>query len=125
MRKYHRALEFVEKAERYAKDRRRMAGNGDGVAGYILDCAERVTALDARVLPADVREAFLARIWAAYGVVTDYLESSAPNSLDRKERLLYGEVLDQVAANEWAYDSDWDGCKGQVQVDSDYHGGDY
>lgn len=118
MRKYNQALKFVERAERYAKDRRRMAGDGEAVAGYILNCAERVQSLDKRMLSDDVREQLLARIWSAYQVATDWLESRAPHHLDCPERYFYGDMLDQGFGS----GGDWDGCPEQVRVDADYHG---
>ena len=60
------ALKFVERAERYALDRKRLAGDGESVARYVLNCAERVSMLDDRVFSVVDRESCMARIWSAY-----------------------------------------------------------
>ena len=119
MRKFNQALKFVERAERYAEDRSRLAGDGEAVARYVLDCAERVSQLDARVLPDAQREQFMARIWSAYEVVSDWLDSSRPYNLDSPEHPLYGDVLGDLGGS-----GEWDGCPGQVLVDAQYEGHD-
>ena len=74
----NQALKFVERAERYSRDRKRLAGDGESVARYVLNCAERVSMLDDRVFTSVNRESCLSRIWDAYQVVSDYLDSRAP-----------------------------------------------
>ena len=115
------ALKFVERAERYSRDRTRLAGDGEAVARYVLDCADRVTKLDDRVFRGESRESCMARIWAAYGVVTDYLDSGLPTNLDSPEVPWseYGESLGELAS-----DCDWDGNPEQVLVDNQYEGWD-
>ena len=111
----NRAKAFADKAVRYSKDRTRLAGDGESVARYVLNCAERVLALDPRAVSNADRESSLARIYAAYEVVSAYLDSSAPYNLDSPEAPVYGEVLEGL-------DDDWDGCPGQVEVDRVYEG---
>ena len=111
----NRAKAFADKAVRYSKDRTRLAGDGESVARYVLNCAERVLALDPRAVSDADRESSLARIYAAYEVVSAYLDSSAPYNLDSPEVPVYGEVLEGL-------DGDWDGCPGQVEVDRVYEG---
>ena len=111
------ALKFVEKAERYAKDMKRLRGDGEAVARYVLNCAERVSTLDDRVFTDVDRESCMARIWGAYDVVSSYLDSGQPYNLDSPEVPFYGEMLSDMGTH-----ADWDGCPGQVIVDSDYEG---
>ena len=115
------ALKFVEKAERYSRDMTRLRGDGESVARYVLNCAERVSVLDDRVFTDVDRESCMARIWDAYDAVTGYLESGAAYNLDSPEQPLYGEMLSDIAGIE-AASQDWDGCPGQVLVDNDYEG---
>ena len=111
----NRAKAFADKAVRYSNDRRRLAGDGESVARYVLECAHRVQALDPRAVSDADRESSLARIYHAYEVVCSYLDSGAPYNLGSPERPLYGEVLEGL-------DTDWDGCPGQVEVDRVYEG---
>jgi len=113
------ALKFVERAERYSRDRVRLRGDGEAVARYVLQCAERVSMLDDRVFRSVDRESCMARIWDAYQVVTDYLDSGAPCNLDSPEVPWseYGESLGELAS-----DVDWDGNPEQVLVDNQYEG---
>jgi hypothetical protein len=119
------ALKFVDRAERYSRDRKRLAGDGESVARYVLNCAERVSMLDDRVFTSVDRESCMARIWDAYGVVTDYLSSNAPADLDSPERAFYGDMLGDMGAvhgNATDCEGDWHGCEGQATVDLDYYG---
>jgi hypothetical protein len=111
----NRAEVFADRAARYSRDRNRLAGDGEAVARYVLECARRVEALSPRAVSDADREAALARIWASYEVVSSYLDSSAPYNLDSPEVPLYGDLLDGL-------DADWDGCPGQVEVDRVYEG---
>lgn len=113
------ALKFVERAERYSRDRTRLRGDGEAVARYVLDCAERVSMLDDRVFRGESRESCMARIWVAYESVADYLSSGAPYNLDSPEVPWseYGESLGELAS-----DVDWDGNPEQVLVDNQYEG---
>ena len=119
------ALKFVEKAERYSRDLTRLRGDGESVARYVLNCAERVSVLDDRVFTDVDRESCMARIWDAYDAVTSYLDSGAAYNLDESTRdstsPMYGEMLSDLAGIE-AASRDWDGCPGQVLVDNDYEG---
>ena len=113
------ALKFVERAERYSRDRVRLRGDGEAVARYVLQCAERVSMLDDRVFRSVDRESCMARIWAAYQVVTDHLDSVQPYNLDSPEVPWseYGESLGERAG-----DVDWDGNPEQALVDNQYEG---
>lgn len=114
------AMKFVKKAERLANDRKRLRGDGEAVARWVLTCAERVSMLDDRVFRRESREACLARIWDAYQVVVDYLESGAPYNLDSPEVPLYGDFLNDLGNK--AADEDWDGNPQQVMTDNQYEG---
>lgn len=111
--------QFVDRAERYSVDRNRLRGDGEAVARRILSLAERVDKLDDRLFYTESRESAMARIWAAYQVVTDYLDSGAPYNLDSPEVPWseYGESLGELAS-----DVDWDGNPEQVLVDNQYEG---
>ena len=113
------ALKFVERAERYALDRKRLAGDGESVARYVLNCAERVSMLDDRVFSVVDRESCMARIWSAYQEVSDYLGSGMPYDLDSPERPFFGDMLGDMGAS-----GDWHGCEGQAIADRDYYGED-
>ena len=115
----NRALDFTVRAEKYAKNFKALAHDGENIAHRIINLAEKVSRLDSRVVNDADRESYLARIWAAYGAVTDYLDSSAPYNLGIPEEPFYGEMLSDMATN-----ADFDGCPGQVIVDNDYHGWD-
>jgi hypothetical protein len=81
--------------------------------------------LDDRVFTSVDRESCMARIWDAYGVVTDYLSSNAPADLDSPERSFYGDMLGDMGAvhgNATDCEGDWHGCEGQATVDLDYYG---
>ena len=114
-------MKFVNRAERYSKDRNRLRGDGEAVARYVLECAERVTELDERVFRGESRESCMARIWASYQVVSDYLSSGAPYNLDSPELPWseYGDALGELAS-----EVDYDGCPEQVLVDNQYEGWD-
>lgn len=116
-----RALKFVETAEKYANNRKALSHDGENIADRIVSLAERMSKLDARVVSDEDRELYLARIWSAYGEVTDYLESGAAYNIGIPESPLYGEMLSDIAGIE-AANADWDGCVGQVIVDNDYEG---
>lgn len=111
----NRAKAFADKAVRLSRNRTELAWEGEAVANRVLECAHRVLALDPRVVSDEDRESSLARIYAAYEVVSAYLDSSAPYNLGSPEVPLYGEVLECL-------DDDWDGCPGQVEVDRVYEG---
>ena len=111
----NRAAGFADKAVRYSKDRTRLAGDGESVARYVLECALRVEALDPRAVSDEDREASLTRIYEAYDVVSSYLDSSAPYNLDSPEVPMYGDYLEGLGG-------DWDGCPAQVEVDRVYEG---
>jgi hypothetical protein len=115
------ALKFVERAERYSRDRTRLRGDGESVSRYVLECAERVSMLDDRVFRSVDRESCMARIWDAYQAVSDYLDSGAPYNLDSPE-LPWSEYSDSLG--ELASDVDYDGCPEQVLVDNQYEGWD-
>lgn len=112
------AEKFADRAERYAKDRNRLRGDGEAVAHYVLNCAERVQLLDDRLFDKVPREAYMDRIWAAYQAVNDYLDSGAPYNLDSPEIPFWGDMLSDMATE----DADWDGCPEQVLVDNQYEG---
>ena len=80
--------------------------------------------LDDRVFISVDRESCLTRIWGAYQVVSDYLDSRAPFDLDSPERAFYGDMLSDMGAMGQAtdFDGDWHGCEGQAIVDHDYYG---
>lgn len=117
----NRAKGFADKAERYSRDRRRMAGDGEAVARRILACAERVEALDPRAASDSDRAAALARIWDAYAVVCAWLDSNAPHDLDSPE-VPFGSYIEGVDSNGGYYSPEWDGCPAQVHVDLVYEG---
>ena len=117
----NRAKAFADKAVRYSKDRTRLAGDGEAVARYVLNCAERVAALDPRAVSDADRESSLARIYSAYEVVSAYLDSNAPFDLDCPE-VGFGSCIHGVDTDGGYYSDDWDGCPGQVEVDRVYEG---
>lgn len=117
----NRAMGFADKAVRYSKDRTRLAGDGESVARYVLDCALRVEALDPRVVSDEDREASLTRIYDAYEVVSSYLASTAPYNLDSPE-VCFGSCISDVDTLGGYYSDDWDGCPAQVEVDRVYEG---
>lgn len=120
------ALKFVERAERYSLDRKRLAGDGEAVARYVLNCAERLSTLDDRLFSVGERESAMARVWDAYQVVCDYLCSGMPYDLDSPERPFFGDMLSDMGARGSAadFDGDWHGCEGQAIADLDYYGAD-
>ena len=81
--------------------------------------------LDDRVFTSVDRESCLSRIWDAYQVVSDYLDSGLPIDLDSPERPFYGDMLSDMGTNHGKatdFDGDWHGCEGQATVDRDYYG---
>ena len=116
-----RAMKLVTSAENYAKNRVKLAHEGETIADRVLTLADRVSKLDERVFTDISREDCMTRIWDAYSTVTDYLDSGAPYNLGSPEQPLYGEMLSDIAGIE-AENADWDGCPGQVIVDNEYDG---
>jgi hypothetical protein len=111
----NRAKAFADKAVRYSRNRKYLSHRGEEVARYVLDCAERVLALDPMAVSDEDRELSLTSIYEAYEVVCNHLDSPAAYDLGSPEVSLYGEVLESLEA-------DWDGCPGQVEVDRVYEG---
>ena len=117
----NRAKAFADKAVRYSKDRTALAHRGEAIANRVLECAHRVLALDPRVVSDEDRESSLARIYAAYEVVSAYLDSNAPFDLGCPE-VGFGSCIHGVDTDGGYYSDDWDGCPGQVEVDRAYEG---